>query len=303
MNNEAPMSRSSTITSAPYALPLPYSPQHNNSSAHVTHVSVSNNITANQGTKRKLDEAFNGSINGPINGPSNGPINGTATHNISSEKLKEQEFKRKIMQMAIGDKQKAINPDYVTPFATNHDMLQRLLCYHLFTATNFKDEEFDNEYNRRALDIATKIDKIKTTYEKFAIKYPVQGKEDKLLLDKLTYFDEKLEIEHYKSRLGIPKAPSITGGTMSSNSSTGSITTLNRSSSTSNLNNTLPPRAVSNTTLIRTTSTGQSIYGNTPVYRQLPSSIPNSSAIIHLNTSDSTSSGNLPGENNLSKIL
>jgi len=180
MSNDASPSRSATITSAPYSLPLPYSPSPQNSS-NITSVPTAVPTLLNHGVKRKLEETFSTNVttNGGTNttginvvGTNTTGINVVGTNasginvvgtNTPSDKQKEQEAKKRVMQMAMGDKQKAINPDYTTPFLHSQDILHRLLCYHVFSTSSSKEDDWENEYSRKAIEIATKIEKIKNT--------------------------------------------------------------------------------------------------------------------------------------------
>jgi hypothetical protein len=125
----------------------------------------------------------------------------------------QQEYKRRLMAASLHDRTKAFNPDYVTPFSSRNDMYARLLCFHVFQATSPQlkpEEDWKAECESKTRDIASKVDKLRAQWDKL-VSTSRPGptyvpREEKILLDKLSYFDEKFEFEAIKTRLGLKPA-------------------------------------------------------------------------------------------------
>lgn len=114
--------------------------------------------------------------------------------------------KRRVAAAAGSDRQRVINPDYITAFASHEDAWQRLLSYHLFqdkaaVPPLTPEEKWRMQLERTAKGFVDRLDKVKenlsTCLRSFAEKPP---KEELILLEKLCFYEEKVTFDNMKAR-------------------------------------------------------------------------------------------------------
>jgi hypothetical protein len=115
-----------------------------------------------------------------------------------------QAVKKRITSAAAADKHRVLRPDYVTPFTSHEDAWQRLLSYHLFLERPNPQEEKvpTTQYVKITKGCLEKLENVKTQFSNVTTAIMEKpGKEELILLDKLSFYEEKVAFDNMKARL------------------------------------------------------------------------------------------------------
>lgn len=87
--------------------------------------------------------------------------------NLKRQKLEETRQRESLKRSRNSDLEKAIKPDFKTPFSSSKDAIERLSAYHIFSEKEGKEENIDwkEQYSKLTHKYIDHLKKLETTFD------------------------------------------------------------------------------------------------------------------------------------------